>query len=367
MQMKRLIYLFLLPLLSVACTDSETVAPSPRPVTRLSVPVQVMGGNGTRAAVGDPGVDGEAQPPENIYVFAWMKTDANTYEFIFHRQTELAPAKWSTLAIDPGEGTDYSARYELNDHIVLNFTRLGTGLFPKNERIGQIYVFGTNVPVANDVLKTKIDALCQDFSYDNADDYRVTGISATDGAAIDGKIRALTLDCSAYTSEQFRDLYSSPWRSDGRKDDTNLDNGVIAYNDVDYASDNITVLTGDVRLYHAAAKIDFKWEVPATMQNNTAVGSITVSSLPTVCTIFDPTHNTTGTATETLTTDKGSQWLGREYFHALQPADGNIAYQVTFKDPSTTGTDNKSVSATFVPAVKHEVFTGWYRINATVK
>ncbi len=61
----------------------------------------------------------------------------------------------------------------------------------------------------------------------------------------------------------------------------------------------------------------------------------------------------------------GNKWIGREYFYALQPSSSKIEYTVEFE--SIDGTTTKApVNASFAPAVPSSVFTGWYRINATV-
>lgn len=127
------------------------------------------------------------------------------------------------------------------------------------------------------------------------------------------------------------------------------------------------------RLYHCAAKADFKWEVPTALQPTVSVSTITVKGLPTQLKVFEPTHNPAGDgscpllaasdAVNALT--PGNKWIGREYAYVLQPptttsdSDGKISYGVTF-----TGTHADASKQT--PAATNPVFTTWYRINANI-
>lgn len=129
------------------------------------------------------------------------------------------------------------------------------------------------------------------------------------------------------------------------------------------------------RLYHCAAKADFKWEVPTALQPMVSVSTITVKGLPTRLKVFEPTHNPTGDgscpllaasdAVNALTL--GNKWIGREYAYVLQPptttanTDGILYYDVTFTGGHTAVSDKSTSSAT------NPVFTTWYRINANIR
>lgn len=128
------------------------------------------------------------------------------------------------------------------------------------------------------------------------------------------------------------------------------------------------------RLYHCAAKADFKWEVASTLQPGVSVSTIDLSGLPTTLKVFIPTHNDGGSGTCKVLAatgavnplNVGNQWLGREYAYVLQPpttthgGDGKLTYDVEFTGKSKL--ENQQTSPATNP-----VFTTWYRINADIK
>lgn len=143
--------------------------------------------------------------------------------------------------------------------------------------------------------------------------------------------------------------------------------------------------TKPVRLYHCAAKADFKWEVVEDNRPGVKIQSITVKGLPTKLKVFEPTHNPAPTSESTtyydcsllapsgavnpLTDD--NCWLGREYAYILQPPtttspdDGQLTYSVTFMGRSSDD-KNHPAAQTTSPAT-NPVFTTWYRVNADIK
>lgn len=392
--MKRLIYLFLLlPLLFAACSADEPVPAPSHPAGSFTIPITVTMNNGASTRLGDPGIDDELPPPGNVYVFVWKKCkDANTdrYEFMLIRKEDIAESAWTP--IDMGNATEERYRMEMKTVTSQKFTPATQGAYNENEVLGRAYAIATHKDrkISEGDLLGMVENLC---NIDIIEDATLTNnvcfinnVSQTAINAFDTKLEAITLDCGEWTTEQLRDLYSSPIASDGRVDNTRLANGVIIYNST--LTTGAFEVFGDIRMYHAAAKVDFKWEVPATLQDKIAVKKITTKNLPTTCKIFEPTDNPTTTTNHyviggaTNDTDvnsginhnivqpinPGNKWIGREYFYALQPPTGTITYDVEFEDINANDsyTKSKISNATFTATPLSNVFTGWYRINATI-
>lgn len=364
--MKRLIYL-LLPLFLAACTADDPTPAEVHPATCLEIPLSVMVRNDASTRIGDPGVTDELLPPSNLYLFVMKKHKApsagETYEFLFLRKTGIAANQWGVQ----DKGHHYDERYQLR----LTVTQLSEPLqnmYPEGESLGRAYAIATTKAIDDDKLTAIIKSLCglaEGVTVTLTDDEYVNKeVSKSAFTDFDTKVGAIELNCSDWTSADFCDLYSSPTADDGRVDVTGLHNGEIVYSPLKNA--DTYVVFGDVRVYHAAAKIDYKWEVPADLQDEIAVSKITTTGLPTTCRIFRPTANDEGTKTHIITTNPGNKWIGREYFHALQPPTGKISYTVDFQAVNG-GTAKGSVSTSFAPGNVHNVFTGWFRINAMIK
>ncbi len=362
------------------------MAPPSSPTTHLSVPISVMLSDGGGTRVGDPGVMEDMPTPDNVYVFLWKMVDKATYEFLFLRREGIKDS-WTYMDGD----AEYDSRYELRDAIMVSdLTQVLDGAgFAINEVIGRSYAIATNVKIPEAELITMVNGLYAGvFDCVLTDDqYHVKGIKEATypAASLEAKVQGLEMNCSstAWNKEAFRDLYSSPAKQDGRVDVLGIANGLILYNTQENPGSR--ELHGDVRLYHTAAKVDFKWEVPASLQDMIAVRKITTTGLPVRCKVFNPTSNPTdapvknyiiGSDTEAnmqaaincgvlQPINPGNKWMGREYFYALQPAGGTITYTVDFE--SVDGITSKApVNASFTPSVVNDIFTGWYRINATV-
>ncbi len=374
--MKRLIYLFLLlPLLFAACSADEPVPAPSHPAGSFTIPITVTMNNGASTRLGDPGIDDELPPPGNVYVFVWKKCkDANTdrYEFMLIRKEDIAESAWTP--IDMGNATEERYRMEMKTVTSQKFTPATQGAYNENEVLGRAYAIATHKDrkISEGDLLGMVENLCN-IDIDIIEDATLTNnvcfinnVSQTAINAFDAKLEAITLDCGEWTTEQLRDLYSSPIASDGRLDNTRLANGVIIYNST--LTTGAFEVFGDIRMYHAAAKVDFKWEVPATLQDKIAVKKITTQGLPTTCKIFEPTKNPEGSASQVITTNPGNKWIGREYFYALQPPTGTITYDVEFEDINANDsyTKSKISNATFTATPLSNVFTGWFRINATI-
>ncbi len=347
--------------LFAACSEDDTT--QEMQTVTMTIPVEVYSFNSeleTRAASqGDPGNDVVFEQPLYLYVYACVsETDASntaTYELLYKA---IAPAQ-------TGED-DSQNKWTLADQDT------------KDER----WKKDVNVTF-------KIQAALTDnsrvFAIASRDDlsgkFQKTYNGTQTGTGLRSEVEAMTLDLSAFTSSQLKDIYSTPLG------DTN--NGVIT----SQTNNNVTTLTcSTVKLYHVAAKVDFTWEVSSTLQSTTELASITCTGLPTTCKVFEPTNNpitdANGIATNTGScivlgtksssstgtpspdpvneVNAGNKWLGRAYAFMLQPpTDGKINYTVTY-----AGSANKTATTSCITpstSTYSNVFTGWYRVIATVE
>ncbi len=383
--MKHTLYtLFVLLAFLAGCSDDDASAPSAGRLT-LRVPVEwIPDANGehegVKARAGDPGVDDLCPKPANIYVFSWLKKNAASYEFYFAKEENLTDTDWELL-----EPNTARSRYQLRKHIELQLTKPETTGYSVNAQMGRTYAIATNRKLTTEELRAIIGT---DYA-SVLTESKAVNFNAASGAGIDGQLQEATFSTvpaagesgTAWTTEDFRDLYSSPADHDNAYDDNGIMNGYIVYNNTLYPG--VEVVQGAVRLYHVAARMDFQWEVATALWPTTAIKSIEVTNLPTLCRVFRPTGNpATNTTTHPARSYRmdasnpvspitpGNKWIGRQSFYHLQPADATIDYTVTFEDliPTDAEPARASKSITFTPpGPVHQVFTGWYRIVATVE
>ncbi len=350
----KLLCLCALTLILASCTNDDDFGKT-APLT-LDVPVELVVSNmpvdGARA-MGDPGMDGVLPPPANIYVFAWMQISSGQWNVYCGKTEGLTAGDWEYTA---GEDADFpNSRYLLKKNVPVKFgssSVTGAG----DLTIGRIYAIAANRKFTDEQLRTMLGAYS-----DAVGSSMAIQVSASPDATLQAVQAVFDSD---WKSADYRDLYSTPAADTNvdENDENKLTNGEIKY----IAADN-AVKQGHIRLYHVAAKYDFTWEIDADLQSATSVNSITVTGLPTVCNIFKPTTNTAGTAQLSLTTadggiNTGNKWIGRECIYGLQRADATLNYTVTF-----AGTANRpQAERTFTPANPNTIFTGWYRVLATV-
>ena len=345
--------------LFAACSDDDTT--QEMQTVTMTIPIEVYSSNNevtSRAASqGDPGNAVVFEQPLYLYVYACVgETDASsnaTYELLY--KEFVHPSK-SGQTVD-----DYSP---------YNWTLVDEDT--KNER----WTKDVDVTFKITAALTGDSRVFAIASRDDLSSKFTTKYSASQtGTTLKSDVEAITLGLSDFTSDQLKDIYSTPLG------DTN--NGVIKST----TNNNVTTLTcSTVRLYHVAAKVDFTWEVASTLQSTTELASITCTGLPTTCKVFEPTNNPTGTgscivlgtsnSSSTSTTpspsdpvnevNAGNKWLGRAYAFMLQPpSTGEINYTVTYG-----GSGNKTATTSSITPDKttySKVFTGWYRVVATVE
>lgn len=339
---KTLAALLSLALLAACSADN---ADEPSHAVTIDIPVEIYSANAatTRAAdQGDPGNDASLQAPLHLYVYAYVseKNGSDTdYELLTQSFTftddELATA-WTKR-----DANTTSERWVKNVRVTFNIVRS----FDNTLGASRVYAIASRDDLSG--------VLPKDMS---------TYTTKAD-------LEAMTADLKGFTSSQLKDIYSTP-KNDQSSPVATTDNGIIV-------SNNNTLTCSTVKLYHVAAKADFTWEVPESLRKTVAVQRIECTGLPTTCKIFEPTDNpTTTTATSVVldvanSTDnpafvvnEGNKWLGRAYAYVLQPpSPGTINYTVTYYGirQNTTGSITPSTDA------YSNVFTGWYRVIATVK
>lgn len=340
------IYFALCALLLTACGTEDI--DGGQKALRLTVPVQLTTANAnylTSRATGDPGIDDELAPPANLYVFAWMQSSPSRYELYYTSRTGLTADDWTYLIGSDAE--DQDSRYQLNTQLELPFQSSVTEA-DDGDMVGRVYAIATTRPLTNAQLQAVAG-------------YYQAALTSPTSIIVDSSPEAsfemATASFEDWSSEDLRDLYSNPI-DDTATDANGIGNGKIVYD----SSVDDRARCGTVRLYHCAAKVDFTWEMDASLITSESVNSIVIHELPTSCSLFAPTYNPDDIyREETITTDVDTKWIGREYRYVLQPSIGDISYSVYFNE----GRDPTSMM--FSPVTINRVFTGWYRIVAKVK
>lgn len=355
--------LFVAVFFLTACSSDELSSANDE-FTTVAVPVELCAGQSLTQAsrgVGDPGYDDSLLPPTNIYAWAYAKTKDGKYSVEF-RYLSVEKTDWGFNGVE-----DANSIYTLPERLSFTFANLSTDAAP----IGKIYVVATEKQLSAEDL----NGMCNIFTAENYAGLitTATGVENIKEQETSPKetLEAMVLNTSSWSSKELRDLYSNPLGD--TKQDTengNLLNGEIM-------KSGKKTMVGRIRLYHCAAKVDFKWEVADALRPATSVASITCTGLPTTLKVFAPTKNPAkkfdGTTDNTdgsclvLGTDASAvnaltlanQYIGRAYAYVLQPASGTVNYKVTFN-----GRAEKSATTESAPA---SIFTTWYRVVAEVK
>ena len=330
----------LMTLLFAACSsDDDTTG---KTVVTLSIPVDIYSSNqevtSRAASQGDPGNDVVFDEPLYLYVYACVR-ESSGYELLTTTVSPSGDASASTWTLENENAQDE------HWHKNVNVTFTISSAFSSAEE-SRVFAIASRTD-----LSGKLPT------------YAANTVKST--------VEAMELNLSDVSSGDLKDIYSTPLK------DTN--NGIIKSNTTGSTSSGGTTTTmltcSTVRLYHVAAKVDFTWEVPSTLQSTTEIASIQCTGLPTTCKIFEPTANPGGTGTCLVLDssgaenqlDTGNKWLGRAYAFMLQPpSPGTINYTVSFGGSKPT-TTQKSSSITPSTATYSNVFTGWYRVIATVE
>lgn len=343
--------------LFVACTSDEEESALNTTVLNIplavyEVPAATLSPTESRST-GDPGIYENLPAPKVLYV--WIVEGDRIW---FDKLTNLAGTTW-TKRSDGGltERWEYNHQFQLPDDVTLN-----------NGATLQVYAIAAQHELTTSML---------------------TGLTQTSTITLPN-LQGATFDLSSWPSGDaathswaLGNLYSTPLAlmGNGNADATGFDPKLLHNGTYTVSKVGTTITINDprpTRLYHCAAKADFKWEVATTLQPTVSVSTITITGLPTHLKVFEPTHNLVGSgscpllatsdAVNTLT--PGNKWIGREYAYVLQPptttstGDGNLTYSVTFTG-RTPDEKNHPAAQTTSPAT-NPVFTTWYRINADI-
>lgn len=383
----RSLLLYILPLtaLLAACTN-DAEQPAPQRVV-LSLPIAVCETPTDDAVArdgrttGDPGISSLLPAPTHLYLWIDVTDGSSQRHLCYAAYDYIAPSNWY-------EVTDAPHRWECRRTL-----ELPEGIAPKDGTTLQIYAIASQ-----DDLSSSITALNNSLGLNDtppqAVDYSAERLTKLQSATLD---LASWCDTDAAThSRALGNLYSTPLAlmGNGNADataagittDELLKNGT--YTVVNNGGTMRLEEVHPTRLYHCAAKADFKWEVPSNLQPGVKVQSITLTGLPTQLRVFEPTHNpalggghtacscpllgasTADPAPVNLLTP-GNQWLGREYAYVLQPpttvspADGVLSYNVTFT--GRTPDEKNTLNGLSSPAATNPVFTTWYRVSADIQ
>ncbi len=349
-QTSKIITGLLTPLFLTACSSDN--GETPPGVMTLDIPIEIYSSSNshTRAASqGDPGNDSSLDAPLYIYLYAYVKeSDGNGFELLTKTlMVDSDPAVGNWTLYDGGT-RDERWRRDMRVTFTINGTFDGTTVgtsrvFAIASREDLSMLLPTETMVSGYTTMSQIEAMTLDFG---------------------SWVTSSTMTLSEL-SGKLKDIYSTPSKSTG--------NGVISITNSTSGSGNQSLTCSTVKLYHVAAKMDFQWEVASTLQSTVELQSVTCTSLPTVCKIFEPTSNpmtsTTslpvlGTSTQDAVNEvnEGNKWLGRACAYVLQPSSAAVDYTVTF---GGTG-GHAAVNASIIPDDYNEVYTGWYRVIATV-
>lgn len=262
---------------------------------------------------GDPGTTEEFPAPANIYLFTFLRLPgANTdaYYFNYEQIENLSADDWT---IENATAVAYaSTRYRLKQSIAINVAGNVVANYPKNTDLGRTYAIAT--PKDKRIAKTigeggLFTQWFKDITHLGLSTATGTSVTVSNGSVTqidyDNFVKVLSstavIDCgdgshswlkqdgnaaTQWTSDDYRDLYSTPMETVD-----NADNGTFVW-------DGTTLHQNDIRLYHAAAKYDFQWEVAEKDADGKALRSqldgvylrkVTLTNVPTRCAIFDPT------------------------------------------------------------------------------
>lgn len=382
--MKRPALYTLWGLLFLACAgDAEEYAPEASVVT---IPIEVCDDATslfyTRANPGDPGVTNRLPKPAYLYIWAEIETTEDPSPQIAYWHITITPPSsfW----------TEQSDRLQGKHTVEVP----GGKTLKTNSRM-QVYIIASKQNLDDELLEFNKNIFGEENFTAPAQANAIMARGTTDPKLAD-LCKGLAIDLSAWCtttsvdhSAALRDLYSTPTAlaGDGTDDGKSLGNPTLLHNGTYTVVKKESDLALDgtpTRLYHCAAKADFKWEVPEANQATTKLATITLTGLPTTLKVFDPTHNPAPTspgASCLLLGDPnadgapaagyvnplnvGNWWIGREVAYVLQPpvpVPGNVSYTVTFAAPP----EKTAVNAT-TPSATNPVFTTWYRTIADVK
>ncbi len=334
----------LLALTMLTACSSDNDDTTTREIT-LDIPIEIYSADlpsQVRAASqGDPGNDASLEPPLYLYVYAYVSEgDGSSHELLKMEfpETDGDAIGWELL--DEGKREE---RWRKTQRVTFTISSTFDPIIGNS----RVYAIASRTNLST-ILPTDI------LSKENKAD-----------------LENVTMDLSSLTSDDLKDIYSTP-ANDKSDPVQSTDNGIII------KANDKSLTCSTVKLYHVAAKVDFTWEVAQDLQSTVELKKIYCTGVPTTCAIFKPTENPTTTTTTSyvlsdvatdnpaVATTPGNKWLGRACAYMLQPpSPGTINYTVEYG--GTDSRTNTTSSITPDADTYSSVFTGWYRVVADVK
>lgn len=381
--MKRSILYIFSALLFAACSNDEAERVVSPDAYNITVAVCDAPSSPLARTTGDPGIDTDLTPPNYLYIWA-QTTLENGQQRLFYQEITNAQSGWKRQ-----NGPERWSRTQ--------GIGLPSDVTLKPNSTVQVYI----IAACND-LSSAIQSGINTALGITPDAGTKTGaidLPAADVATKMEKLQNGELDLSAWctTTDATRstalgNLYSTPIALMGGGNSEAqaigieyalLQNGTYTVTDNAGGSPVFTEVH-PTRLYHCAAKADFKWKVDETLRPGVAISTLTIKGLPTQLKVFQPAHNPAPSVAHPAYSclllaasnavnplDDGNRWIGREVAYVLQPPtttaanDGMLTYDVTFtgRTPAekNNAPDNLSAPAT------NPVFTTWYRVSADVE
>ena len=324
--MKNKTYLLLLALLLIACQGDDTDERTLRAdAAQLPIMLRIPASDNysTRAA-GDPGdYSNTIDLPTTLYVYVVTeKKDGETH--LTDSIVSLTPTRWQRTTTDGDTFYEYTStvRVKLPEDITLD-----------DRKAIRVYAAATPVDFAS------IDA-----------------VGKTTGEETLCNLK-FSLQADANGSYDYiRDIYAT------MADHTSGDEYYGTVEDPTAETPSIALT-----LYHVAAKVDVIWNVTTAMQPTVRLRQIALKGLRhEACYLFRPMRNTPPTSNTyqtTVTTDVGTQWLGRHSFYIIPCVQsGSIPLEFHLwqqGDDSADGYTQKinipTTETTFTPWVRQDI------------
>ncbi len=334
----------LLALTMLTACSSDNDDTTTREIT-LDIPIEIYSADlpsQVRAASqGDPGNDASLEPPLFLYVYAYVSEgNGSSHELLKMEFPETDGAAIGWKLVDEGTREE---RWQKIQRVT--FTISST--FDPTIGNSRVYAIASRTNLSTMLPEDILTKATKDA------------------------LESVTMDLSTLTSDDLKDIYSTP-ANDKSNPVQSTDNGIII------KANDKSLTCSTVKLYHVAAKVDFTWEVAQDLQSTVELKKIYCTGVPTTCAIFKPTENpatatTTSYVLSDVATDKpavattpGNKWLGRACAYMLQPpSPGKINYTVEYG--GTGSHANTTSSITPDASTYSNVYTGWYRVVADVK
>ena len=337
----------------------EPVEPTQRQLQlQFLIPVDAAPPVGRRKVMGDPGTSEMLSLPRYAYMFVVIKKKDGTYELRTVVNEDLYEGKsgdsevWERVDTDGGD-VIYRCIFNLIDE-TLAPTTISTIEYAR------VYAAMSKLPLQ---LKTS------------------DGTVITDGTTVysdripedEAGIRDIRFTVTDELQAELQNIYSTPY---------NHTTGGKYYASLVVGRE---VMSGQVQLYHTAAKVDLQWDVPYEEHVNLQIAGIREKNLfKGDSYLFRPLENVRApftasdgyTPTDSITGDQpATWWAGRTHFYTIfyrTGAGGAFPLQADFwiRNTDTESAGYRAApykyGETFTMSVSGDVFTPWLRCRMTV-